>query len=132
MDIKEVVLDYGPIHEYWCYSFERFNGILGKQPTNNRAIEPQQFLLDNASSCYEFPKEFVHDFASLDLTNVQRSAIRGSVLDTITEDTFLLPPKFKRSTLSSDDKEFLKMLYIILNPGHFNVSINSIYKKYTS
>ena len=58
--LKKVVLDYGPIHEYWCYSFERFNGILGKQPTNNRAIEPQllkQFLLDNASSCYEFPEE---------------------------------------------------------------------------
>ena len=48
-----VTLDYGPVQEYWCFSFERYNGILAKQPTNNRAIEPQllqQFLLDNFSS----------------------------------------------------------------------------------
>ena len=37
--VKDTVLDYGPIHEFWCYSFERFNGILGSQPSNNRAIE---------------------------------------------------------------------------------------------
>ena len=27
--LKENVLDYGPIHSYWCFSFERYNGILG-------------------------------------------------------------------------------------------------------
>ena len=35
--LKDVVLDYGPIHEFWCYSFERFNGVLGKQPSSNRS-----------------------------------------------------------------------------------------------
>ena len=58
--LRDVILDYGPIQEYWCFSFERYNGILGKQPTNNRAIEPQllqQFLIDNYSSSYEFPIE---------------------------------------------------------------------------
>ena len=50
--LKDVILDYGPVQEFWCISFERYNGNLGKQPTNNRAIEPQllqQFLLDNFS-----------------------------------------------------------------------------------
>ena len=39
--IKEMLLDYGPSQELWLFSFERYNGFLGKQPTNNRAIEPQ-------------------------------------------------------------------------------------------
>ena len=39
--LKEVLLDYGPAHEFWLFSFERYNGLLGKQPTNNRAVEAQ-------------------------------------------------------------------------------------------
>ena len=26
--LKECVLDYGPIYNFWCFSFERFNGTL--------------------------------------------------------------------------------------------------------
>ena len=33
------VLDYGPVCSCWLFSFERFNGILGGIPTNNRSIE---------------------------------------------------------------------------------------------
>ena len=50
--MKDVVLDYGPVQEFWLFSFERYNGILGKQPSNNREIESQlmqRFLRDNAS-----------------------------------------------------------------------------------
>ena len=31
------VLDYGPVHNFWPFSFERFNGILGDfKPKSNR------------------------------------------------------------------------------------------------
>ena len=51
-------LDYGPVYAYLLFSFERFNGILGGIPTNNRAIEVQlmkrfvcdQFLQSDAVS----------------------------------------------------------------------------------
>ena len=69
--IKEVIC---PMHEFWCFSFERFNGILGKRPTNNTSIEPQllhQFLIDNASSSFQFPSEFDEDFSSLGITEVK-------------------------------------------------------------
>ena len=36
--IKECILDYGPIHAFWCFGFERFNGILGSYPNNNKDI----------------------------------------------------------------------------------------------
>ena len=35
----ECVRDYGPMSTFWLFSFERFNGILGEEPTNNRSIE---------------------------------------------------------------------------------------------
>ena len=38
---KEIILDYGPIHTFWCFSFERYNGILGSIQANNRSIELQ-------------------------------------------------------------------------------------------
>lgn len=37
----ECLLDFGPIHVYWCFSFERYNGTFGKLHTNNKGIEIQ-------------------------------------------------------------------------------------------
>ena len=39
--LVECVRDFSPMNSFWLYSFERYNGILGDKPTNNRAIEPQ-------------------------------------------------------------------------------------------
>ncbi len=44
-------LEFGPISTFWCFSFERLNGILGNEPTNNRSIElqfMQRFVNDNS------------------------------------------------------------------------------------
>jgi hypothetical protein len=30
LHITECCRDYGPLYAFWCYSFERMNGILGK------------------------------------------------------------------------------------------------------
>lgn len=49
--LADCVRDYGPMASFWLFSFERFNGLLGDQPTNNCSIEVQimqQFLDDNA------------------------------------------------------------------------------------
>ena len=34
-------MDFGPVYSFWCYSFERYNGILGGYQTNNRSISVQ-------------------------------------------------------------------------------------------
>jgi hypothetical protein len=34
LHIAECCRDYGPIYSFWCYSFERMNGILGKYFNN--------------------------------------------------------------------------------------------------
>ena len=49
MHFKDCVLDFGPVYAFWCYSFERFNGILGSYPTNNRSITEQLMRKFNES-----------------------------------------------------------------------------------
>ena len=38
---SECLKDYGPCYGYWLFSFERYNGILGKYHTNRKSIEIQ-------------------------------------------------------------------------------------------
>ena len=50
LHIRQCCLDYGPPYTYWCYFFERMNGLLGSYPTSNRSIEPElmRILMKNA------------------------------------------------------------------------------------
>ena len=41
LHLQESFLDFGPAHAFWSYPFERYNGILGSFPTNNKTIEVQ-------------------------------------------------------------------------------------------
>ena len=41
LHLKESFLDYGPPHAFWCFAFERYNGILGSYHTNKRSVESQ-------------------------------------------------------------------------------------------
>ena len=33
--------DFGPVHSFWCFAFERLKGQLGAIPTNNLSVEVQ-------------------------------------------------------------------------------------------
>ena len=41
LHIKECLHDFGPAHTTWCFPFERYNGLLGSFPTNNKGVEIQ-------------------------------------------------------------------------------------------
>ena len=59
------VLDYGPLHGFWLYAFERYNGILGSFPNNNRSIEDQlieRYVHDQSVKSLPLPTEFSNDF----------------------------------------------------------------------
>ena len=36
--LKESIIDNGPVNEFWCFGFERFNDILGLYPINQQNI----------------------------------------------------------------------------------------------
>ena len=51
----------GPLHAFWRFPFEQFNGLLGQLPSNNKAIEVQlmnQFINDNALISLPLPSLF--------------------------------------------------------------------------
>ena len=62
--LRECILDFGP---FWLFAFERFNGILGQLPTNNRSVEVQMMkrLYDTEIMCVPTPTEFREDFEHL-------------------------------------------------------------------
>ena len=39
--LSDCIKDYGPIFGFWLFSFERYNGMLGKFPNNQKHIEVQ-------------------------------------------------------------------------------------------
>ena len=39
--IKDSLLDFGPVYAFWLFSFERYNGEMASNITNNRSVEIQ-------------------------------------------------------------------------------------------
>jgi len=134
--LREILLDYGPSQELWLFSYERYNGLLGKLPTNNKAIEPQlmqKFLRDNFSYSLSCPKEFREEFLKHDIPD----RIIGSVRETLLPsnvDKISLPNVCKRATLDGSSRENLKILFCKLHPGtrEHEVVVNTIIEKYSS
>ena len=96
--LKECVLDYGPVYNFWCFSFERFNGILSSFKTNNRCIEIQlmrKLLSDHFISSSTLPNEFEENFLPIFSHSLKEST------ESIT-DIVKLGPKLMNAALSSD------------------------------
>ncbi len=51
LHLRETFLDFSPPHAFWCFGFERYNGILGSYHTNKKAIEIQLLRVLSGSSC---------------------------------------------------------------------------------
>ena len=41
LHLKDCIEDYGSVYGFWCFSFERYNGTLGRYHTSNHAISIQ-------------------------------------------------------------------------------------------
>eukprot|EP00112_Aurelia_sp_Birch-Aquarium-sp1_P011969 Seg2512.2 transcript_id=Seg2512.2/GoldUCD/mRNA.D3Y31 product="hypothetical protein" protein_id=Seg2512.2/GoldUCD/D3Y31 len=41
LHLKQCILNFGQVYAFWCFSFERYNGILGKYHVNNHEIASQ-------------------------------------------------------------------------------------------
>ena len=68
--IRECVEDYGPVQSFWLFSFERLNGMLGKQPHNNKNIDVhvmRRFQCDSKMMHIQLPTEFQSDFSSISI-----------------------------------------------------------------
>ncbi|XP_035697293.1 uncharacterized protein LOC118430485 isoform X2 [Branchiostoma floridae] len=68
LHLKDCIIDYGPVYSFWCFSFERYNGMLGKYNHNNRNIELQimrQFQQCKQLNTIDWPQDFGERFKNL-------------------------------------------------------------------
>ena len=66
--LKQCIEDYGPVYSFWCFSFERLNGILGSYHTNNRNISVQLTTRLMESKLYaadNWPSEYANEYLTL-------------------------------------------------------------------
>ena len=66
--LKECIQDYGPVYSFWCFAFERMNGVLGSYHTNNHNISVQlarRFLDNKIYAVFNWPNIFIDEYAPL-------------------------------------------------------------------
>jgi hypothetical protein len=72
--IKSCIEDYGPLHGFWVYALERYNGIL--ECFKQQYIKPQlieRFLNDSMVQSTILPTEFEENFKTLFFFDATRS-----------------------------------------------------------
>ena len=82
--LRECLTDFGPFHGFWCFSFERYNGVLGAYHTNNRSIEIQlmrKFLCQIKARAHNLPEVFREEFLSF--FNDDQDQAQGSLKSTL-------------------------------------------------
>ena len=137
--LASCIREFGPVHSFWLFPFERYNGILEGQPTNNRSIELQlmhRFLKDNMHL------HLHHEAKQWPNANQFLDALPETPYDISTDmssDKMVSPgPKSVIGSLSSESLSFLCKLYSKLYPTYAsefsagNVPIPSTFKKYSS
>lgn len=138
MHLVNCLLDYGPVHSFWCFPFERFNGVLGAYHTNKKSIEVQfmtKFLREQAVGALSWPdnttefqallkeevKGSVGETGNVDVISMMELATVHN-LQTISykkpnRDVLKLIPPLKEKVLSSDDSKKLRSVYEQLYPS---------------
>ena len=135
----ECILDYGPINHFWLFAFERFNGILGQLPTNNRAIEVRmmkRFLSDTKVMRVPLPTEFSVELKGL--TCLERQCVGTLASDAVSvsdpestdSEDIVLPHSFVRCIFDASEMDILSELFCCHHPPPNTYTVMSTYKKY--
>ena len=104
--LTECIRDFGPVYAFWCFSYERMNGILGSYHTNNRHISVQymrRFLDSKDYAPHNWPEEFFEGYLPLLKHHIYN---KGSLMQTSveTENKCHALPPIKEHALSESQK----------------------------
>ena len=129
--LKEVVEDYGPLHAFWLFSFERFNGILGKYPNNNKSIEVQimsKFSQDCDSLLRLPPTDFADD---LDMSSLFDHL---QLPDSAPSPQLQLPPRCTTGVFSQLEIKLIQEVLSKINnvSDRSTIFVNSCFRKYSN
>jgi len=139
-------MDLGPVHVFWCFSFERFNGILGATHLNGSMSIEIQLMRKLLAGRYvwnaEFPKEFsenfvqffdeqrktvIENFNALNATKLFNAATCYNLGEVNWSDLryLILPNSYKLVAIDSDDLQLLLSCYKVIYP-HSNIALSSL------
>ena len=142
LHIKETMLDFGPSHAFWCFPFERYNGILGSYSTNMKAIEVQFMRKftnsQSVKNLSRFADSHLHSLlpTSICTQNPSSSSLSTIPVDDMTAEEVInmatspmtsfkyinnfveLIPPLSESIFSSDILERLELIYKQLYPNY--------------
>ena len=88
--LKECIIDYGPVHEFWCFRFERFNGFLGSYLNNHQNISIammkrfEDYLQSSKYNDLDIELQLL-------LSEVSNSEVTGSLIDSCDNNILLKP-----------------------------------------
>ena len=157
--LKESLFDYGPIHNFWLFSYERYNGILEHFPSNNRSLEIHlmtRFMQECSlySNYHLLPSKFSSDFDGIFQEDME-PVLKGSLQVTIhgntvngvdpsyitdwsiavgSEEDISFPKSYCRTVLSDDRLSQLKQIYAFFYP-HLTIQstfFNSSCRKFSN
>ena len=140
LHLKDCLLDYGPAHSFWCFSFERYNGLLGSFHTNQKSIEVQimrrfissQYLYStkqNAQAEYLslLPHSISREASShslsandqecLSMLSMSTSSLPNSAVSFHVNQNFFLLSPCRKYAFSSAEIHQLQQLYEELHPS---------------
>ena len=159
--LRDCCSDFGSIYGFWCFAFERCNGILGSFQTNNRCIESQimkKFIFQQQVFKLQFPTEFQDISNLLSLSSqgkgslkvegvgpaitIKLNALAHFTLEELysvysdslffsTESGINLLPKVHERVLALEQVGHMKQLYSLLYPK-YNVSHFSHFYEYST
>ena len=81
--MADCLKDFGPVYGFWCFSYERYNGVLGSFPTNKKSIASQlmrRFVYESESQSQQNLKDLSDIFQPL-LPMLQSSNISSTHTD---------------------------------------------------
>ena len=149
--LQNCILEYGSVYGFWLFSFERFNGILGSVPTNNKNIEIQlmQHFLQNEALCnldHQIPGRKTAQFLKLKNSIIKNpeatnplcqthNSVYGKVPGSSPRQwsnlgAVQLPSTHYNTSLDSDEAEHLKSVYSTLYPNS-TIAVPLCYRRYS-
>ena len=109
LHLMDCLLDYGPVHGFRCFPFERFNGLLGTYPTNKINVEVQmmnKFIRHQSVKKMALNSEWLTDEEKNKLHTVKNS--EGSLQETNSSEMTDLVHLITVADLTSISFEYLK------------------------
>ena len=115
LHLRDCISDFGPIYSFWCFSFERYNGMLGALHSNNHNVEIQimeHFLRGRHffSQCVPKPHNTELEKALVDLK--KESSSRGTLKDIGQTDIIQLLELTSRNFAFKNSLQWVKIEHV--------------------